>query len=67
MSGGPASHGATKFHRKMGSSGGGHDPGRVFPGKKMPGRMGGKRVTTKCVKVKNKYLSRLLATCRSGG
>lgn len=51
MKGQPASHGVTKTHRKMGATGGGQDPGRVFPGKKMPGRMGGKRVTLKCRRV----------------
>ena len=51
MKGQPASHGVTKTHRKMGATGGGQDPGRVFPGKRMPGRMGGKRVTAKCLKV----------------
>lgn len=42
MKGQPASHGQTKTHRKMGATGGGQDPGRVWPGKKMAGRMGGK-------------------------
>jgi len=27
------------------------DPGRIWPGKKMPGRMGGKRVTVPSLKV----------------
>ncbi len=51
MSGMPASHGVTKAHRKMGATGGGQDPGRIWPGKKMPGRMGGKRATQQCLKV----------------
>ena len=51
MKGQPASHGVTKTHRKMGATGGGQDPGRIWPGKKMPGRMGGKRVTTQNLKV----------------
>ena len=51
MKGQPASHGVTKTHRKMGATGGGQDPGRIWPGKKMPGRMGGKRVTTQSLKV----------------
>lgn len=51
MKGQPASHGGTKTHRKMGATGGGQDPGRIWPGKKMPGRMGGKRVTTQNLKV----------------
>ncbi|XP_071785525.1 large ribosomal subunit protein uL3m-like [Asterias amurensis] len=42
MKGQPASHGATKTHRKMGASGGGGTPGKIWPGKKMPGHMGDK-------------------------
>ncbi len=41
----PASHGASKSHRSTGSIGGCQDPGKVWKGKKMPGRMGNKRVT----------------------
>jgi len=41
--GGPASHGSTKFHRRPGSMGGSADPGRVWKGKKMPGKMGNKK------------------------
>ncbi|KAI8545661.1 hypothetical protein RHMOL_Rhmol07G0057000 [Rhododendron molle] len=37
---GPMSHGSHS-HREPGSIGAGTTPGRVFPGKKMPGRMGG--------------------------
>jgi len=44
--GGAASHGASVSHRAIGSTGQHQDPGRVFPGKKMPGRLGGKRITT---------------------
>lgn len=51
MKGQPASHGVTKTHRKMGATGGGQDPGRIWPGKRMPGRMGGVRVTSQCRKV----------------
>ena len=36
---GPMSHGS-KHHRLQGSIGSGTTPGRVFPGKKMPGRLG---------------------------
>jgi large subunit ribosomal protein L3 len=38
-------HGVSKAHRKPGSTGQCQDPGRVFPGKKMPGQMGNKTVT----------------------
>jgi large subunit ribosomal protein L3 len=45
FSGGPASHGASKVHRKPGSSGANSYPGHIFKGKKMSGRMGCERVT----------------------
>ncbi|KAJ2766721.1 hypothetical protein IWQ56_003605 [Coemansia nantahalensis] len=44
FAGGPASHGTSLAHRVPGSTGN-INPGRVYPGKKMPGRMGGKDVT----------------------
>ncbi|KAJ2691712.1 hypothetical protein H4R19_006303, partial [Coemansia spiralis] len=44
FAGGPASHGNSLAHRVPGSTGN-INPGRVYPGKKMPGRMGGKNVT----------------------
>jgi large subunit ribosomal protein L3 len=44
--GGPATHGCTT-HRSPGSVGAGTDPGRVFKGKKMAGRMGGKKCTVR--------------------
>lgn len=47
---GPMSHGS-KNHRQPGSIGAGTTPGRVFPGKKMAGRMGGKQVTIKNLKI----------------
>lgn len=43
---GPMAHGS-KNHRLPGSTGAGTTPGRVFPGKRMAGRLGGKRVTIK--------------------
>ncbi|MDH3746439.1 MAG: 50S ribosomal protein L3 [Acidobacteriota bacterium] len=49
-SGGRATHGSM-FHRAPGSVGQASYPSRVFPGVKMPGRMGGKRVTVKNLKV----------------
>ena len=42
-----ASHGHSLSHRAIGSTGAHQDPGRVWPGKKMAGRMGGKRRTAK--------------------
>ncbi|WFD08311.1 hypothetical protein MVES1_003683 [Malassezia vespertilionis] len=41
FAGGNATHGASLAHRTPGSIGNNQDPGRVFPGKRMPGRMGG--------------------------
>jgi large subunit ribosomal protein L3 len=41
---GPMSHGS-KNHRAPGSIGAGTTPGRVYPGKRMAGRLGGVRVT----------------------
>ena len=49
--GGSASHGNSKNHRTAGSTGACQDPGRTWKGTKMPGRMGGKRITTQNIKV----------------
>ena len=48
--GGRATHGSM-FHRAPGSIGQASDPSRVFPGVKLPGRMGGKRITVKNLRV----------------
>jgi len=40
-----ATHGVSAAHRSIGATGARQDPGRVFPGKKMPGRMGNKTRT----------------------
>ncbi|ORX37803.1 translation protein [Kockovaella imperatae] len=42
----PATHGTTLSHRSAGAMGANQDPGRIWKGKKMPGRMGGKQRTT---------------------
>jgi large subunit ribosomal protein L3 len=42
-----ASHGTSVTHRRPGSSGSNTYPGRVFPGKRMPGHMGSEKVTVK--------------------
>ncbi len=47
---GPMTHGS-KYHRHAGSNGAASDPSRVFKGKKMPGRMGGKQVTVQNLEV----------------
>ncbi|TBU65577.1 mitochondrial 50S ribosomal protein L3 [Dichomitus squalens] len=41
-----ASHGVSVSHRAAGAIGAHQDPGRVWPGKKMAGRLGGERTTT---------------------
>lgn len=47
---GPMTHGS-KNHREPGSIGQGTTPGRVFPGKKMAGRLGGGQTTIKNLQV----------------
>ena len=47
---GPMTHGS-KNHREPGSIGQGSTPGRVYPGKKMAGRLGGKQTMIKNLKV----------------
>ena len=47
---GPMAHGS-KFHRHAGSNGSATTPGKVFKGKKMPGRMGGVKVTIQNLEV----------------
>lgn len=51
FSGMPATHGTSLSHRSLGSTGQCQDPGRVFKGKKMAGRMGGDRVTTQNLRI----------------
>ena len=46
-----ASHGVSISHRSHGSTGQNQDPGRVFKGKKMAGRMGNRKVTKQNLKV----------------
>ncbi len=48
--GGPASHGSMS-HRRPGSIGMCQTPGRVFKGRKMPGRTGGRRRTVQNLRV----------------
>ena len=47
---GPMTHGS-KNHRAPGSIGQGTSPGRVFPGKKMPGQLGAKQTTIAKLKI----------------
>ena len=53
FSGGRASHGKNSVMRKSGSVGAGTDPGRIFPGMKMAGRMGYEKVTIKNLQILN--------------
>jgi large subunit ribosomal protein L3 len=46
FSGGPKTHGQSDRLRAPGSIGAGSTPGRVFKGKRMPGRMGNETVTS---------------------
>jgi large subunit ribosomal protein L3 len=51
FSGFPASHGTHEYFRHSGSIGNRSFPGRVFKGKRMAGRSGGERVTTRNLRV----------------
>jgi len=46
-----ASHGNSRSHNVPGSIGMAQDPGRVFPGKKMTGRLGGKKRTVQNLEI----------------
>ena len=46
FSGNRATHGVSISHRSHGSTGQCQDPGKVFKGKKMAGRLGNKKITT---------------------
>lgn len=48
--GGPAAHGS-KFHRRPGSIGNREWPGRVMPGRKLPGQFGHAQSTVPCAQV----------------
>lgn len=50
FAGGRATHGSM-FHRRPGSTGMCAYPGKIIKGKKMPGRMGGKRKTVKGIDI----------------
>lgn len=51
FSGQRATHGVKKCHRHLGGTGCSAYPSRVFKGKKMPGRYGGGRTTSRNIKV----------------
>ena len=46
-----ASHGNSVSHNKPGSTGQAQDPGRVFPGKRMPGHLGAAKCTVQRLKI----------------
>jgi large subunit ribosomal protein L3 len=45
------SHGVHEYHRHVGAIGQRKTPGRVFPGKRMPGHMGVDRITVRNLQV----------------
>jgi large subunit ribosomal protein L3 len=51
MAGNRASHGASISHRTPGSTGQNQSPGRVFPGKRMPGHLGAKARTVQNLEI----------------
>lgn len=59
FAGGSSGHGSM-FHRRPGSIGCAEFPGETIKGKKMAGRLGGKKVTTKSLKVVRIYEDRNL-------
>jgi large subunit ribosomal protein L3 len=62
---GPMAHGS-KNHRLPGSTGAGTTPGRVFPGKRMAGRLGGKQVTVRKLQVVRVDAERNLLLIKGG-
>ncbi|MGX7590488.1 50S ribosomal protein L3 [Candidatus Karelsulcia muelleri] len=57
---GEKTHGQHNCSRSPGSIGAGSDPSRVFKGTRMAGRMGGKRITIKNLKILKIYFNRNL-------
>ncbi len=51
FAGGPKTHGQSDRHRAIGSIGASASPGRVLKGTKMPGHMGGERVTVRKLEI----------------
>ncbi len=64
FSGLEASHGVSVSHRAHGSTGNSQDPGRVFKGKKMAGRMGGRRVSVQNLRIAATDIERGLVMVR---
>ena len=66
FSGGPKTHGQSDRQRAPGSVGAGTYPGRVLKGKRMPGRMGGVRVSAQNLRVELIDPERNLLAVRGG-
>jgi large subunit ribosomal protein L3 len=64
--GGPATHGQSDRQRSPGSIGSGTTPGRVYKGKRMPGRMGNEKVTAQGLRVVMVDPERNLLAVRGG-
>ena len=64
--GGPKTHGQSDRQRAPGSIGATTTPGRVWKGKRMPGRMGGVRVTAQNLRVELVDAERNLLAVRGG-
>jgi large subunit ribosomal protein L3 len=64
--GGPKTHGQSDRQRAPGSIGATTTPGRVWKGKRMPGRMGGVRVTAQNLRVELVDPERNLLAVRGG-
>ncbi len=63
FSGGPGGHGS-HFHRTPGSIGQSASPSKVYKGKKLPGRMGNRRVTVRNLEIVNVDVERNLLIVR---
>ncbi len=61
-----ATHGVSVSHRSIGSTGQNQSPGRVFKGKKMPGHMGDRRVTTQNLQIVATDVERGLILVKGG-
>ncbi len=59
-------HGVSVSHRSLGSTGQNQSPGRVFKGKKMPGHLGDRRVTTQNLQVVATDVERGLILVKGG-
>lgn len=62
---GPMTHGS-KYHRRVGSLNAGTTPARVFKGRQMPGRLGGRRATVSSLRVVRIDTERHLLLVRGG-